>query len=338
MSSTDTIVAAASRSPRRIVLSEGEDARIAQAAWRALQAGIAVPVLVGGKSAVESRLADAGAETGAIEIVDPAVSDRAEDYAQAFHALRRHRGGNEAAARKAMLEPLNFAAMMVRQGDADGTIGGAVATTPATIRAALQIIGKGEGVETVSSFFLMTMEKDHHPFKGSVVFADCGLVIEPDVEELADIALSSAASFRMLTGEEPRVAMLSFSTAGSARHERVTRIGQAVSLIRQRAPDLVVDGEVQFDAAFIPEIGLAKAPDSPLKGKANVFVFPTLESGNIGYKIAERLGGLIAVGPVLQGLARPANDLSRGCSSDDVFRMIAITGIQAANVDKPRGA
>jgi phosphate acetyltransferase len=224
---------------------------------------------------------------------------------------------------------LVYAATMVREREADGTIGGAVNTTADTVRTAFQIIGRAEGVKTVSSFFLMLLEREHHGQARILVFADCALIVQPNSDELAQIALSSAASYISLVKDTPRVAMLSFSTAGSARHKHVERVRQASELVTQQNPALIVDGDIQFDAAVIPDICIAKAPNSPLKGISNVFVFPSLEAGNIGYKIAQRIGAADAIGPILQGLARPANDLSRGCSADDVYRLLAVTAVQA---------
>lgn len=330
MKPLNNMLSAAIRDPKRIVLSEGEDPRIAEGAARALKDGIAHPVLIGRTKTVAEKLSALGANPADFKIIDPASSAKIEDYANAYHILRKHKGVDEKAARAAMNDPLQFAAMMVREGDGDGTIGGAVATTGDTVRAALQLIGRAPGVNTVSSFFLMMLCEDHHPKKGVVVFADCGLIVEPTVDELGQIAISSADSFHSLIGETPRIAMLSFSTAGSARHDRVTRVIEATEIVRSERPDLMVDGEIQFDAAFVPAVGKAKAPTSPLKGDANVFVFPSLESANIGYKIAQRIGDAKAIGPILQGLAHPANDLSRGCSVEDVYHLIAVTSVQAA--------
>ena len=229
-------------------------------------------------------------------------------------------------------DPLEIAAAMVARGEADGTLAGATRTTADTVRAAIRTIGARERGGLVSSFFLMILGQAHHaPLdreRGAVVFADCGLVIEPDPAQLARIASDAADSFKRLTGEGPRVAFLSFSTAGSARHARVDRVREGLTLFQALRPDVPAGGELQFDAAFVPDVAAAKAPDDPLGGRANVFVFPSLEAGNIAYKVAERIGGAVALGPVLQGLARPANDLSRGCSAADVAAMIAVTACQ----------
>ncbi|MCP4329637.1 MAG: phosphate acetyltransferase [Alphaproteobacteria bacterium] len=330
MKPLEDILAAARAAPKRIVLAEGEDPRIAEGAVRAVQDGIAHPVLIGRPSVVGDRLSAIGANPADFEIVDPAAAPAVENYAAAYHALRRHKGVDIDAAREAVRNPLVFANLMVREGDADGSIGGAVATTSETVRAALQIIGRAPGVTTVSSFFLMILCEDHHPKKGVLVFADCGLIVEPTVEELAQIAISSAHSFDALVRQTPRVAMLSFSTGGSAQHDRVSRVVDATAIVKSTRPDLIVDGEIQFDAAFVHAVGAAKAPNSTLKGDANVMVFPTLDAANIGYKIAQRIGGAQAIGPILQGLTHPANDLSRGCSVEDVYHLIAVTGVQAA--------
>jgi phosphate acetyltransferase len=311
----------------RIVLPEGEDPRIIEGSLQAARDGLAQIVLLG-----DSKAATAHSEL--IDYIDPRTAPQLDSYAAAYHALRRHKGIDLVAAHKAMLAPLNFAAMMVRQGDAQGTIGGAVATTADTVRAALQIIGKAPASDVVSSFFLMLLPAPH---SRPVIFADCGLILQPTAEELASIAIASAQSLRALTDETPRVAMLSFSTMGSVppeAHESIGRIRHAISLIKQREPTLMVDGEIQFDAAIVPEIAAKKASQSPLRGHANIFVFPSLSAGNIGYKIAERIGGAVALGPILQGLAQPANDLSRGCSAKDVYQMIAITSAQAATQTK----
>jgi len=330
MTPLDAIVSAAKADPRRIVLAEGEDPRIVAGALRAARDGLAQITLLGSEDKVRSVFHAQDEKPDGIAIVDPARSRLLDEFADAYHQLRRHKGVDAAAARAAMLEPLGFAAMMVRSGHAEGTIAGAVCTTAETVRAALQIIGRAPGIAMVSSFFLMLLSEPHHPRQGVFVFADCALVVEPDAAELAVIATASADSFVRMTGKGAKVAMLSFSTHGSASHERVTKVIDATAIARQARPDLVIDGDLQFDAAFVPSVAARKAPGSPVGAEANVFVFPSLEAANIGYKIAQRIGGAQAIGPVLQGLAKPANDLSRGCNADDVYYLIAITAVQAA--------
>ncbi|MCV9999769.1 phosphate acetyltransferase [Pararhizobium sp. YC-54] len=334
MKPLDHILEAARLAPRHIVLAEGEDPRVVEAAVRAVRDGIAMITLVGRREIVRQQLAAAGARPEDVRIEDPASSALVPRLAAAYHELRKGKGVDAAAAVEAIRSPLVFAAMMVREGDADGTVGGAVATTADTVRAALQTIGRAPNVGLVSSFFLMMLCEPHHVKKGVFVFADCGLVVDPDAAGLADIAVMSARSFEELAGKPAKVAMLSFSTAGSAAHERVSKVVEATRLAHAAAPGLVIDGELQFDTAFVEAVSAAKAPHSTLHGEANVFVFPNLDAANIGYKIAQRIGGATAIGPILQGLAKPANDLSRGCNADDVFHMIAVTVVQAVAGEK----
>jgi phosphate acetyltransferase len=329
MKPLDRIIETARQAPKRIVLAEGEDPRIVEAAIRAQREGIAQITLIGSRQIIEGRLAAASAPTATFRIEDPAVSPLGPRLAAAYHQLRKAKGIDEATATKAVRSPLIFAAMMVREGEADGTVGGAVATTADTVRAALQTIGRAPGIGLVSSFFLMMLCEPHHVKKGAFVFADCGLVVDPDAAGLADIARMSARSYVALAGAPAKVAMLSFSTAGSATHERVSKVVEATRLAHAAEPGLVIDGELQFDTAFVEAVSAAKAPNSALHGGANVFVFPNLDAANIGYKIAQRIGGATAIGPILQGLAKPANDLSRGCTANDVFHMIAVTVVQA---------
>ena len=321
----------AASQPAHIVLSEGHDPRIVACALAATRAGIARITLVGPTSAVAALLTAAGAtDADKISIQDPATSDLTAEIAGSYFDLRKHKGVSTDVAAKQARDRLVFAAMMVRNGHADGTVGGAVATTSDTVRAALQVIGKAKTASLVSSFFLMALPENHPSGRAAMTFGDCGLVIDPNAEELAAIAVASAASHQQLLGETPKVALLSFSTMGSAKHPNVTKVSDAAAILRDTHPDLDADGELQFDAAFVPEVGASKAPGSTVAGHANVMIFPNLDAGNIGYKIAQRIGGAQAIGPVLQGLAKPANDLSRGCTADDVLNMIAVTGLQAA--------
>lgn len=331
MNALDHLFAAASKQNKVIALSEGDDPRIIDAAIKARATNMARIILVGDQARIEAGLTAVGSSSGSgIDIHDPSRSALTRDFVKALVDLRSHKGMTEERAAIDVQNRLIYAALLVRLGHADGTVGGAVETTSDTVRAALQIIGKAPDAAIVSSFFLMLLDEGHDAAKGAYIFSDCGLVVDPDEQEMAAIALASAKSYANLIGTEPRVAMLSFSTKGSARHAAVSKVVQATERAQAAAPDLVIDGELQFDAAFVPEVAAAKAPDSPVAGRANVFVFPNLDAGNLGYKIAQRIGGAKSIGPVLQGLSRPANDLSRGCTAEDVLHMIAVTVAQAA--------
>lgn len=316
--------------PAHIALSEGNDPRVIEGALAALDAGMGPITLVGPQAEISVRLTALGAGSRKnLHVQDPQTSSLTATYAALYHDLRKHKGISADIAAEQARDPLVFAALMVRNGDADGTVGGAVATTSDTVRAALTMIGKAPDAALVSSFFLMVLPESHPSGRSAMVFGDCGLVIDPNAAELAAIAAQSAASCTQLLGDAARIALLSFSTKGSARHERVTKVTDALALLRANHPELPSDGELQFDAAFVPDVGASKAPGSDVAGHANVLIFPNLDAGNIGYKIAQRIGGCDAIGPVLQGLAKPANDLSRGCTPADVTNMIAVTTLQA---------
>jgi phosphate acetyltransferase len=318
-----------------ISLSEGHDLRIIAGALAARKAGIADAILVGNRGDIRAGLKAQDMDEGdGITIHDPAASPLIDEFTAAFHDLRRHKGMDADAARKAVQTPLVYAAMLVRMGHAAGTVGGAVNATPDVVRAALQVIGKAPDAAMVSSFFLMyppenATSENATPHARAMLYSDCGLVIDPTADDLVAIAHASAVSCRALLRQEPKIAMLSFSTKGSAKHDKVTKVAEATAKLHAAHPDLQVDGELQFDAAFVPSVGAGKAPGSKVAGHANVMIFPNLDAGNIGYKITQRLGGYAAIGPVLQGLLKPANDLSRGCSAEDVTQMIAVTLLQA---------
>ena len=308
----------AQTAPRHIVLPEGADPRIIEAGIKAASVGIAKITLLGPKDQIAQQVED----HSGITCIDPENHGDLDKYAALFADLSKKTKGD---AQRLAREPLNFANLMVRAGDADGSVSGAAHATSSVVRSALRIIGVADGTSLVSSFFIMILPKPG----GNVIYADCGLVIDPNATELATIAAASAKSGQMLLGLDPRIAMLSFSTKGSAAHPSADKVIEATKLVRDRHPELQIDGELQFDAAIIPEIAGRKAPESSVAGRANVFVFPDLNSGNIAYKITERLAGATAIGPILQGLAKPANDLSRGCSAEDVYNMIAVTVLQA---------
>ena len=312
-----------------IVLPEGDEPRTVQAAKIIKDEGLAKPVLLGKKEAVEKTAKDTNTDISGIEIIDPVNSPKSLDYAKELFELRKNKGITKEDAVKLVLDVMYYGIMMVKTGDADGLVSGAVHTTGDMLRPALQLIKTKPGIKVVSSSFLMDCPNKNLGHNGLLVYADCVVMPNPTADELAEIGISAADTAKRLCGiEEPKVAFLSFSTKGSAKHELVTKVQQAVAKAHELAPDLCLDGEMQFDAALVPEIGASKAPGSPVAGHANVLIFPDLQAGNIGYKITQRIGGAECFA-VLQGLAKPCNDLSRGCSVEDIVNTVAFTAVQA---------
>ena len=330
MAFIDNIMAMAKQSKKTIVLAEGEEQRNIVAAGMVRDSGIANIILVGNPEITNAVAAKNNVDLTGIKIIYPKTSEKLNEYVNTFYEMRKAKGMTPEKALETLQDQVYYATMMVKMGEADGMVSGAIHSTSDTIRPALQIIKNAPGIPVVSSCFVMEVPNEELGEKGVFIFSDCGLIPNPTTEELAAIAISAEHSSRQLTNfTEPRVAMLSFSTKGSAKHELIDKVVNATNLVKQMAPQILVDGELQVDAALVPEVGQLKSPGSPVAGRANVLIFPDLQAGNIAYKIVQRMANAEAYGPIIQGLAKPVNDLSRGCVAEDIVGVVAITAVQS---------
>lgn len=330
MNLINEIIERAKADKQRIVLPEGTETRTLQAADQLVRDGVAEIILLGNPQEINLLANQLELKNiGKTLVIDPKNHDKKQTYIDLLVKLRQAKGMTPEKAAVLVEDPLYLACLMIKNGDADGEIAGAQNTTGDVLRPALQIIKTSPGVSVVSGAFIMFTKTTQYGKDGILIFADCAVMPNPTAQELASIAIASAQTARGIVGVEPRVAMLSFSTKGSAQHEMIDRVAEATRIAKEIAPDLLIDGELQADAALVPSVGASKAPGSAIAGQANVLVFPTLEAGNIGYKLVQRLGNAEAVGPILQGMAAPVNDLSRGCSVDDIYKMVAIAANQS---------
>ena len=332
MSFINDIKQRAKQDIKTIILPESNDLRVIKATEQVLKEGYSDIILIGNKEEIKKLAQENNIDISKAKIVDPLKSDKFSEYAEKFYELRKAKGMTLDKAKEIMKDNVYFGMMMVKQGDGDGLVSGACHSTADTLRPALQILKTAPGTKLVSAFFLMVVPNCEYGKNGAFVFGDCGLNEYPDPEALSEIAISSSKSFKQLVGKEPKVAMLSYSSYGSAHSPLTDKVVEATKLLKEKMPELIADGELQLDAAIIPEIAASKAPGSPLKGEANTLIFPDLDAGNIGYKLVQRFAKAEAYGPLCQGIARPVNDLSRGCSAEDIAGVVAITAVQAQSM------
>jgi len=330
MSFIENIKQRAKQDIKTIILPEAEDKRVLEAASKVIAQGFAKVILIGDKEQIEKDSIENNINLSGVEIIDIETSTKKQEYARKLFELRQAKGMTEEEASKLIEEPIYFGMMMLKNGEADGLVSGAAHSTSNTLRPALQILKTAPNTKLVSAFFVMCVPNCEYGEHGTFIYGDSGLNQNPNADELSEIAISSAKSFKSLVGAEPKVAMLSYSTYGSAKSELTEKVIEATKLVKEKEPNLLVDGELQVDAAIIPEVSKSKAPGSPIEGNANVLIFPDLNAGNIGYKLTQRLAKAEAYGPLCQGIAKPVNDLSRGCSADDIVGVVAITAVQAA--------